>query len=211
MEDRMGMHPLAGTAAPAEMLIDVEKLERAYHERQPDLADSNQLVSFGTSGHRGTPLNGSFTAAHVLAITQAICEYRRSRHIDGPLFMGMDSHAVSAPAQRHALEVLAANGIDTTIQANHGVTPTPAISRAILVHNRDRKTHWADGIVVTPSHNPPADGGFKYNPPNGGPADTDVTGWIQRRANTLLLNGNRLDDPAGRLHRALCSGFGVRD
>ncbi|MBA2252293.1 MAG: alpha-D-glucose phosphate-specific phosphoglucomutase, partial [Nitrospirales bacterium] len=153
--------------------------------------DPNQLVSFGTSGHRGTPLNGSFTAAHVLAITQAICEYRRSEHIDGPLFMGMDSHAVSAPAQRHALEVLAGNEIDTVIQANRGVTPTPAISRAILVHNRDRKTHWADGIVVTPSHNPPADGGFKYNSPNGGPADTDVTGWIQRRANTLLLNGNR--------------------
>ena len=187
----MGIHPLAGTRAPAELLIDVEKLERAYHDRQPDLADPNQLVSFGTSGHRGTPFNGSFTAAHVLAITQAICEYRRSQHINGPLFMGMDSHAVSAPAQRHALEVLAGNGIDTVIQANQGVTPTPAISRAILVHNRGRKTHWADGIVVTPSHNPPADGGFKYNPPNGGPADTDVTGWIQRRANTLLLNGNR--------------------
>jgi phosphoglucomutase len=187
----MGVHPLAGTRAPAELLIDVEKLERAYHDRQPDLADPNQLVSFGTSGHRGTPFNGSFTAAHVLAITQAICEYRRNQHINGPLFMGMDSHAVSAPAQRHALEVLAGNGIDTVIQANQGVTPTPAISRAILVHNRGRKTHWADGIVVTPSHNPPADGGFKYNPPNGGPADTDVTGWIQRRANTLLLNGNR--------------------
>ena len=187
----MAIHPLAGTLAPAELLIDVEKLERAYHDRLPDLTDPNQLVSFGTSGHRGTPLNGSFTAAHVLAITQAICDYRRSQLIDGPLFMGMDSHAVSAPAQRHALEVLVANGIDTVIQANQGVTPTPAISRAILIHNRGRKTHWADGIVVTPSHNPPADGGFKYNPPTGGPADTDVTGWIQRRANTLLGNDNR--------------------
>jgi phosphoglucomutase len=186
----MGVHILAGKPAPVELLIDVDALERAYYERLPDLTDPSQLVSFGTSGHRGMPLNGTFTEAHILSITQAICDYRHSQGIDGPLFMGKDSHAVSAPAERTALEVLAANGIETVIQRDDGLTPTPAISRAILVHNRGRNAHLADGIVVTPSHNPPSDGGFKYNPPGGGPADTDVTGWIQNRANALLRHRN---------------------
>jgi len=155
------------------------------------VSDRNQLVAFGTSGHRGSSLHGAFNEAHILAITQAICEYRKGQGIDGPLYMGKDTHALSAPAQRTALEVLAANGVETIIQENDGVTPTPVISRAILVYNRGRKDHLADGIVITPSHNPPEDGGFKYNPPNGGPADTDVTGWVQNRANELLRAGNR--------------------
>jgi len=182
--------PLAGKPAPKELLIDVARLERDYYERQPDLSDRNQLVSFGTSGHRGSPLHGTFTEAHILAITQAICEYRRAQGIDGPLYMGKDTHAVSEPAQRTALEVLAANEVETIIQERDGVTPTPVISRAILVYNRERKEHLADGIVITPSHNPPEDGGFKYNPPNGGPADTDVTRWVQDRANELLRGKN---------------------
>ena len=156
----------------------------------PTWAIPTQLVSFGTSGHRGSPLRGTFTEAHILAITQAICDYRRGQGIDGPLYMGKDTHALSGPAQRTALEVLAANGVETIIQRDDGVTPTPVISRAILVYNRGRTEHLADGIVITPSHNPPEDGGFKYNPPNGGPADTDVTGWIQDRANELLRDGN---------------------
>jgi phosphoglucomutase len=182
--------PLAGKPAPKEMLVDVARLEREYCDRKPDLEDPNQRVSFGTSGHRGSPLSGTFTEAHILAITQAICDYRRSQGIDGPLYMGKDTHALSAPAQRTAVEVLTGNGVETIIQRDDGVTPTPVISRAILVYNRDRKRHRADGIVITPSHNPPGDGGFKYNPPNGGPADTDATGWIQRRANELLRTGN---------------------
>ncbi len=187
----MAIHPLAGKPAPKDMLIDVARLEREYHERKPELSDPAQLVQFGTSGHRGTSLNGSFTEAHILAITQAICDYRRSKDIDGPLYMGKDTHALSAPAQRTALEVLAANGVETVIQNHDGVTPTPVISRAILVYNRGRNDHPADGIVITPSHNPPEDGGFKYNPPNGGPADTDVTRWVQDRANALLRDDNR--------------------
>jgi phosphoglucomutase len=186
----MTIHPLAGQPAPASSLIDVGKLERAYYENRPDLADPFQLVAFGTSGHRGTPLQSTFTEAHILAITQAICDYRRSRDTDGPLYMGKDTHALSGPAQRTALEVLAANGVETIIQHDDGVTPTPVISRAILVYNRGRTDHPADGIVITPSHNPPEDGGFKYNPTNGGPADTDVTRWIQDRANELLKGGN---------------------
>jgi phosphoglucomutase len=182
--------PLAGKPAPKEMLIDVARLVKEYFERKPDVSDRNQLVAFGTSGHRGSAFHGTFNEAHILAITQAICEYRRAQGIDGPLYMGKDTHAVSGPAQRTALEVLAANGVETIIQENDGVTPTPVISRAILVYNRGRKDHFADGIVVTPSHNPPEDGGFKYNPPNGGPADTDVTGWVQDRANELLRTGN---------------------
>jgi phosphoglucomutase len=182
--------PLAGKPAPKEMLIDVARLEKEYFERQPDVGDRNQLVSFGTSGHRGSPLHGTFNEAHILAITLAICEYRLRQAIDGPLYMGKDTHAASAPAQRTALEVLAANGVETIIQENDGVTPTPVISRAILVYNRGRKGHFADGIVITPSHNPPEDGGFKYNPPDGGPADTAVTGWVQNRANDLLRAGN---------------------
>jgi phosphoglucomutase len=187
----MAIHPLAGKPAPADLLIDVARLERAYHERRPDMADPRQRVSFGTSGHRGTSLDGTFTEAHILAITQAICEYRRGQGIDGPIYVGKDTHALSSPAQRTALEVLAANGIETIIQRDDGVTPTPVISHAILVYNRSRKEHLADGIVITPSHNPPEDGGFKYNPPNGGPADTDVTGWVQDRANALLEAGNK--------------------
>src|SRR5262245_50610161 len=182
--------PLAGRPAPNEMLVDVARLEREYFDCRPDLNDPNQMVSFGTSGHRGSPLRGSFTEAHILAITQAICEYRRSHGTDGPLYLGKDTHAVSNPAQRTALEVLAANDVETVIQRDNGVTPTPVISRAILVYNRGRKQHLADGIVITPSHNPPEDGGFKYNPTNGGPADTDVTRWIEERANQLLRGSN---------------------
>jgi len=184
------LSPLAGKPAPREMLIDVTRLEKEYFERRPDLSDPNQLVSFGTSGHRGSSLHGTFTEAHILAITQAICEYRRMQRIDGPMYMGKDTHAASDPAQRTALEVLAANNVETIIQENNAVTPTPVISRAILVYNRNRKANFADGIVITPSHNPPEDGGFKYNPPNGGPADTEVTHWVQDRANELLRAGN---------------------
>jgi phosphoglucomutase len=186
-----GLSPLAGKPATKDMLIDVGKLEREYFERRPDVNDPNQLVSFGTSGHRGSPFQATFTEAHILAITQAICEYRHVQGIDGPLYMGKDTHAISGPAQRTALEVLAANNVETVIQRDDGFTPTPVISRVILVYNRNRKDHFADGIVVTPSHNPPRDGGFKYNPPNGGPADTDVTTWIQNRANELLRGGNK--------------------
>ena len=182
--------PFAGKPAPKEMLVDVARLESDYFERRPDLEDPNQLVSFGTSGHRGSPLHGTFTEAHILAITQAICDYRQSQRTNGPLYMGKDTHALSSPAQRTALEVLAANNVETIIQQNDGVTPTPVISRAILVYNRNRKAHFADGIVITPSHNPPEDGGFKYNAPNGGPADTDVTHWVETRANELLRAGN---------------------
>jgi phosphoglucomutase len=182
--------PLAGKPAPKELLVDVARLEREYFDRGPDLQDPNQLVIFGTSGHRGSPFQGTFTEAHIVAITQAICDYRRSQGTDGPLYMGKDTHALSGPAQRTALEVLAANNVETIIQQNDGVTPTPVISRAILAYNRDRKEHLADGIVITPSHNPPEDGGFKYNPPNGGPADTDVTHWVETRANELLRTGN---------------------
>lgn len=183
--------PLAGKPAPRELLIDPARLQQDYYERRPDVNDRNQLVAFGTSGHRGSASYGTFNEAHILAITQAICEYRKGQGIDGPLYMGKDTHALSDPAQRTALEVLAANGVETIIQENDGVTPTPVISRAILVYNRGRKQHLADGIVITPSHNPPADGGFKYNPPNGGPADTDVTNWVQNRANDLMRSNNK--------------------
>src|SRR5215467_7062127 len=185
----MTISPLAGKPAPKELLVDLVRLEREYYERRPDLDDPEQRVSFGTSGHRGSPFHGSFTEAHILAITQAICDYRRSRGTDGPLYMGKDTHALSGPAQRTALEVLAANGVETIIQRDDGVTPTPVISRAILIYNRGRRAHLADGIVVTPSHNPPEDGGFKYNPTNGGPADTDITQWVEERANELLRGG----------------------
>jgi phosphoglucomutase len=187
----MATHPLAGKPAPADILIDVPRLEKAYYEGRPDPANPLELVSFGTSGHRGSPLDRTLTEAHILAISQAICEYRAGKNISGPLFMGKDTHAVSGPAQKSALEVLAANGVETIIQRGDGFTPTPAISRAILVYNRGRKSGFADGIVITPSHNPPADGGFKYNPPEGGPADTDITDWIQNRANDLLRENNR--------------------
>jgi phosphoglucomutase len=182
--------PLAGKPAPPEMLVDLSKLERAYFDTRPDVEDPNQLVHFGTSGHRGSSLRASFNEAHILAITQAICDYRRMQSTTGPLYLGKDTHALSNPAQRTALEVLAANQVETLIQQNDGVTPTPVISRAILVYNHDRTAKLADGIVVTPSHNPPEDGGFKYNPPNGGPADTVTTTWIENRANDLLRAGN---------------------
>ena len=187
--EEIALSPLAGKPAPKEMLVDLARLEREYFERRPDPKDPNQLVSFGTSGHRGSPLHGTFTESHILAITQAICDYRRKEKIQGPLYMGKDTHAISTAAQRTALEVLAANNVETIIERENGVTPTPVISRAILVYNRSRKEHLADGIVITPSHNPPEDGGFKYNPPNGGPADTDVTHWVESRANELLEAG----------------------
>ena len=186
----IAISPLAGKPAPKSILVDLARLEREYYARKPDVGDPTQLVSFGTSGHRGSSLRGSFTEAHIAAITQAICDYRRTQGIDGPLYMGKDTHALSDPSQRTALEVLAANGVETIIQREGGVTPTPVISWAILVYNRGRTARVADGIVVTPSHNPPEDGGFKYNPPNGGPADVDVTQWIQNRANELLRTGN---------------------
>ncbi|MEO8636565.1 MAG: phosphoglucomutase (alpha-D-glucose-1,6-bisphosphate-dependent) [Gemmatimonadales bacterium] len=189
------MHPRAGLPATADLLIDPAQLEREYHARRPDSAVAAERVSFGTSGHRGTPLDGSFTEAHIVAITQAICEYRTAQGIVGPLFIGKDTHAVSRPAEQTALQVLAANGVRVIMQRGDGYTPTPVISRAILGWNRSGSAHpsggQADGILITPSHNPPSDGGFKYNPPNGGPADTDVTGWIQDRANALLRDGNR--------------------
>jgi phosphoglucomutase len=185
----MALDPMAGRPAPAEILIDPATLEHQYYARRPELDDPRQLVSFGTSGHRGTSLDGSFNEFHILAITQAICDYRRINKIDGPLLMGKDTHALSGPAQRTAMEVLAANRVETVIQENDGFTPTPAISRAILAYNRENGQRQADGIVITPSHNPPEDGGFKYNPPHGGPADTEVTTWIEGRANTLLEAG----------------------
>jgi phosphoglucomutase len=160
------------------MLVHIDILECQYFDRKPDPDDPTQMVSFGTSGHRGTSLRGSFTEAHILAITQAICDYRAAHSITGPLFMGKDTHALSAPAHRTALEVLAANGVETIIQRGDGVTPTPVISRAILTYNRGRNANFADGIVITPSHNPPQDGGFKYNATHGGPAETEVTSWI---------------------------------
>ncbi|MBV8827855.1 MAG: alpha-D-glucose phosphate-specific phosphoglucomutase [Acidobacteriaceae bacterium] len=184
------MSPLAGGPAPKDLLVDLARLEQEYFRQQPDVSDPNQMVSFGTSGHRGSPFLGTFTESHILAITQAICDYRHAHGIEGPLFMGKDTHALSTPAQATALEVLAANGVETVIQRNNRATPTPVISRSILVHNRHRDKHFADGIVITPSHNPPEDGGFKYNPPNGGPAGTDVTHWIETRANELLRNRN---------------------
>ena len=187
----MAVHPLAGKPAPAQLIIDTGRLERCYFGNRPEPDNPDQTISFGTSGHRGSPFDGSFNEAHVLAITQAICDYRAKQGIDGPLYMGKDTHAASAPAERTALEVLAANGVETVIQRDGGFTPTPVISHAILTHNRDQSGRLADGIVITPSHNPPADGGFKYNPPHGGPAETRVTGWIQDRANALLRDGNR--------------------
>jgi phosphoglucomutase len=186
----MSLSPLAGKPAPKAMLVDLARLEREYFDRRPDFDNPAQRVSFGTSGHRGSPFNGSFTEAHICAITQAICDYRRAQATTGPLYMGKDTHALSGPAQRTALEILAANGVETVIQRNDGFTPTPVISHAILVHNRGRTDRLADGIVITPSHNPPEDGGFKYNPTNGGPAETEVTHWIEHRANELLRDGN---------------------
>ncbi|MCP5516316.1 MAG: alpha-D-glucose phosphate-specific phosphoglucomutase [Verrucomicrobiales bacterium] len=182
---------LAGKRAPKELLIDLDRLEREYFEGRPDYANPAERVSFGTSGHRGTPFKRTFTEAHILAITQAICEYRAKAGITGPLFLGRDTHHVSFAAKQTALEVLAANGVETVIQEGESATPTPAISRAILRHNADPGAGRADGIVITPSHNPPEDGGFKYNPPHGGPAESGVTRVIQDRANELLADANR--------------------
>ena len=181
--------PLAGQPAQVAQLVDVAKLVAAYYNLKPDPVEPAQRVSFGTSGHRGTSFDRSFNEAHVLAITQAICLYRNGHGIDGPLFIGIDTHALSVPAFESALEVLAANGVETFIAKGGEYTPTPAVSHAILVYNRGRKTGLADGIVVTPSHNPPDNGGFKYNPSNGGPADTDATGWIETKANALIESG----------------------
>lgn len=181
--------PLAGKPAPPELLVNVARLVTAYYSEAPDPANPLQRVAFGTSGHRGTAFEKSFNEAHVLAISQAICLYRKQHGIDGPLFIGIDTHALSEPAFASALEVLAANGVELMMAAGGEYTPTPAVSHAILAYNRGRTTGLADGIVITPSHNPPEDGGFKYNPPNGGPADTGVTGWIEKQANELLLNG----------------------
>jgi len=178
--------PLAGEPVPASLLVDVGKLVTAYFTGMPDPAEPAQRVTFGTSGHRGSPFELSFNERHVLAISEAICRYRKKERIDGPLFLGIDTHALSQPAAATALEVLAAHGVDVMLAEGDEYTPTPAVSHAILGHNRGRTTGLADGIVITPSHNPPADGGFKYNPPNGGPAGADVTGWIEAAANALL-------------------------
>jgi phosphoglucomutase len=187
----MSIHPLAGQAAPKDVLIDVAKLEKAYFECKPAFEDPAQRVIFGTSGHRGTSTNGTFTEAHILAITQAVCDYRQAQGTDGPVLFGKDTHALSGLVQATALEVLAANGMNVLIAEKDGITAVPVISRAVLNYNRGRKEHLADALISTPSHNPPADGGFKYNPPNGGPADTDVTTWIQNRANDLLKDNNK--------------------
>jgi phosphoglucomutase len=182
----MAIHPLAGQPAPPHLLVDLDSLRDDYYSLKPDVTDRAQGVSFGTSGHRGSSSRRSFNEAHVLAITQAICDYRTSQRISGPLFIGKDTHALSEPAFMTAVEVLAANGVETMVDRDDGYTPTPAVSHAILTYNGGRKSGLADGIVVTPSHNPPDDGGFKYNPPSGGPADTEVTRWIEARANRLL-------------------------
>jgi phosphoglucomutase len=183
------LHPMAGKPAPRNSLVDVPRLVTAYYTERPDVSVPSQRVAFGTSGHRGVSFEGSFNEDHVLAISQAICVYRKQKGIDGPLFLGADSHALSAPALASALEVLAANGVEVMVSAGDEFTPTPAVSHAILVYNRGRTAGLADGIVITPSHNPPDSGGFKYNPPNGGPADTDVTGWIETEANRMLAAG----------------------
>ncbi|MEU5933191.1 phosphoglucomutase (alpha-D-glucose-1,6-bisphosphate-dependent) [Micromonospora sp. NPDC047187] len=182
-------HPRAGQLAEPADLVDVPRLVTAYYAEHPDPADPAQQVSFGTSGHRGSSLRNAFNSDHILAVTQALCDYRREQGLDGPLFLARDTHALSAPAAVDALEVLAANGVTVLVDSRDGYTPTPALSHAILTHNRGRTSGLADGIVITPSHNPPDDGGFKYNPTNGGPADTDVTRWIQDRANAILAAG----------------------
>ncbi|WP_210241210.1 phosphoglucomutase (alpha-D-glucose-1,6-bisphosphate-dependent) [Mesorhizobium sp. B3-2-1] len=188
----MNISPFAGKPAPPDILVNVAKLVTAYYSQAPDASIPLQRVAFGTSGHRGSAFERTFNEAHVLAISQAICRYRERQGIDGPIFVGIDTHALSEPAFASALEVLAANGAEVLMAAGGEYTPTPAVSHAILSYNKGRKTGLADGIVITPSHNPPGDGGFKYNPPNGGPADTDVTGWIEKQANDLL--GSSLKD-----------------
>ena len=208
---------LAGKLAAASMLVDVPRLVTAYFVDKPDPSVSSQRVAFGTSGHRGSSFRQSFNEAHILAISQAICAYRLEKRISGPLYLGKDTHALSEPAAVTALEVFAANGVEVMVDEDGGYTPTPVISHAILTHNKGRTSGLADGIVISPSHNPPDEGGFKYNPPNGGPADVDVTGWIERYANGLLkddLRGvrripyararQRIDCAPPRLYRLLC-------
>jgi phosphoglucomutase len=187
----MAIHPLAGKKAPKSMLVNIPRLISEYYARRPDSNEPTQQVAFGTSGHRGTSLKGSFNEQHILAITQAICCYRKAQGITGPLFIGFDTHALSEPAFISALEVLAANKVETLMAKDRNYTPTPGISHAILTYNKGRKTGFADGIVITPSHNPPDNGGIKYNPPNGGPADTNITKWIADNANEFLKNGNK--------------------
>jgi len=186
----LGVSPLAGKPAPKFMLIDVGRLEGDYFARWRGVSDPSQMVSFGTGGHRGSPIDGAFTEAYILAITQAICDYRRANGPDGPLCLGKDTHAVSKPTLQTAPEVLAANAEETLIQRDNGYTPTPAISRATFAYNPGHKAHFADGIAIARSHNTPNDGGFKYNPPNGGPADTDVTQWVENRADELPRGRN---------------------
>src|SRR3954451_10552614 len=185
----MSVDPRAGELPAPSSLIDVDALVAAYHDERPDPAEEGQRVSFGTSGHRGSATDRTFNEAHVLAISEAVCRHREAESVDGPLFLGRDTHALSEPAARTIVEVLAARGVDVVVDADDGFTPTPVISHAILTHNRGGGSGTADGIVVTPSHNPPGDGGYKYNPPHGGPADTDVTGWVEREANQLLEEG----------------------
>lgn len=185
----MSAHPLAGQPAPRELLVNVPRLVSAYYTGIPDAAVPAQQVAFGTSGHRGSSLQTSFNEGHILAVCQALCEWRAAQGITGPLYLGMDTHALSEPALATAVEVFAANAVTICVQAGLGYTPTPAISHAILTYNRGRSAGLADGVVITPSHNPPDDGGFKYNPPSGGPADTSTTKWVQDRANQLLLGG----------------------
>src|SRR5271166_586988 len=182
----MNVSPLAGKPVDQSRLVDVPRLITAYYSLTPDADDPAQRVAFGTSGHRGSAFDSAFNEAHILAISQAICLYRKSQNISGPLYLGMDTHALSVPAFASALEVLAANGVETMVDSEDGYTPTPAISHAILTYNRGRKSGLADGIVITPSHNPPSEGGFKYSPSNGGPADPVVTNWIQEKANGFL-------------------------
>ena len=202
----MALHPQAGQPAESEQLVNVAKLVSDYYALQPDVNEPNQRVAFGTSGHRGSAMSHSFNDVHIAAITQALVEYRHINGITGPLFLGKDTHALSEPAHTTAIEVLAANGVDLVIQENNGFTPTPAISHAILTYNRNRQTGFSDGVVITPSHNPPEDGGFKYNPPHGGPADGNATSLIEARANDLIAGNNREVNRIG-LHQALNSKF----
>src|ERR1700737_4199415 len=200
----MNVSPLAGKPAPASMVVNISRLVTAYYAEHPDLSVAAERVAFGTSGHRGSAFERTFNEAHILAITQAICSYRRAHGIEGPLFMGMDTHALSEPAFASALEVLAANDVEVMIDRDRGYTPTPVISHAILTYNRGRKSGLADGIVITPSHNPPNDGGFKYNPPHGGPADSKATKWIEEQAN-ILMGADLLGVPRVPMTRALAA------
>ncbi|NLC29596.1 MAG: phosphoglucomutase, alpha-D-glucose phosphate-specific, partial [Chloroflexi bacterium] len=200
----MSLHPLAGKPAPIEYLANIPRLVSAYYTLHPQPDDPTQQVSFGTSGHRGSSLTASFNEDHVAAITQAIIEYRRGEGITGPLFMGMDTHALSEPALYTAIEVFGGNGVDIRIHQDHRYTPTPVISHAILTFNQAYPETLADGVIISPSHNPPEDGGFKYNPPNGGPADTGTTRWIQNRANEIIANGMK-DVRRISLHKAMAA------